>query len=92
MPVIQCHIADCEYETPEVDAVVVATQKTTHATVHSVASSSAAAAKVEKVNRPTVSLAELTEDWSYFLSRWKDYVAATKVTGRDLVVQILEIA
>jgi hypothetical protein len=47
-------------------------------------------AKVEKVKRVTVTAAETSEDWAYFLSRWTDYVAATKLDGKDKVIQLLE--
>jgi hypothetical protein len=91
MPVVKCPIPDCEYKTADVEAVVVAALLTTHATVHiAAAPSGVVAAKVDRVKRPTVSLAGSSEDWSYFISRWKDYVAATKVTGKDRVIQLLE--
>ena len=44
--------------------------------------------ELEKVKRPTLCAAG--EEWSYFLSRWSDYSSATKVTGRDKVIQLLE--
>ena len=47
-------------------------------------------AKVERVKRPVISSAGTSEDWNYFLSRWNDYVEATKVTGKDEVLQLLE--
>ncbi|CAC5390777.1 unnamed protein product [Mytilus coruscus] len=31
-----------------------------------------------------------SEEWAYFESRWSDYVEATKIAGRDKVVQLLE--
>ena len=49
-----------------------------------------AAAKVEKVCHPTVPTAGSSEDWSYFLTQWQDYVDATKITGKDEVLQLLE--
>ena len=61
---------------------------TTHNSVHS--ASHALSAKVEKVKGPIISAAGSSEEWAYFLSRWSDYVDATKVTGRDKVVQLLE--
>lgn len=47
-------------------------------------------AKLERVWRPTVPAAGSSEEWSYFLTRWQDYAEATKVTGKDKVVQLLE--
>ena len=49
-----------------------------------------AKAKIEKVRRPTVSAAGSSEEWSYFETRWEDYVEATKITGKDKVIQLLE--
>ena len=46
--------------------------------------------KVEAVKRPTVSTAGTTQDWLYLLSRWEDYVRATKVKGEDQAIQLLE--
>lgn len=46
--------------------------------------------KAEKVHRPTITTQGTTEDWSYFLSRWQEYKAATKITGVDIVFQLLE--
>lgn len=48
------------------------------------------AARVEKVRRPTVTAAGSSEDWAYFLTRWQDYVEATKIEGKDLIIQLLE--
>ena len=87
MPVIQCPIEGCEYETPDVDPVVAAALITTHATVHA---SHHPTAKAEKVKRPCISSAGTTEDWQYFISRWNDYVRATKLSGTDRVIQLLE--
>ena len=48
------------------------------------------APKVEKVKRLYISSAGSSEDWVYFLFHWTDYTEATKVTGNDKVVQLLE--
>ena len=83
MPVIDCPITDCEYATPDVDPIVAAALITTHATIHNATASPAAIAKVEKVKRPTISSAGTSEDWT-------DYVEATKGSGKDKVIQLLE--
>ena len=90
MPVIQCPIEGCEYQTPDVDPVVAAALITTHATVHTTPHPNVPAAKAEKVKRPCISSAGTTEDWQYFRSRWSDYVKATKLSGTDKVIQLLE--
>ena len=93
MPVINCPIAGCSFQTPDVYAVVVAALLTPHTTIHAPvpgANNTAPAAKVEQVKHPTVSSAGTSEDWLYFQYRWKDYVDATKITGKDLMIQLLE--
>lgn len=90
MPAIDCPIDGCTYVTPDVEAIIAAALLTTHATIHNKRTTDAVAAKVEKVKRPEISSAGSSEDWSYFTSRWQDYVEATKVTGKDLVIQLLE--
>lgn len=89
MPVVKCPIPDCDYETGDLDAAIVAALLTTHALVHTSAAGTSGN-KVEKVKRPSVSSAGTSEDWSYFLSRWKDYVEATKIKDKELVIQLLE--
>ena len=86
MPVVACPIPGCDYTTPDLETAIVAALITAHSAFHT----AGPAAKVEKVRRPTVAAAGSSEEWVYFLSRWTDYVAATKVTGRDKVIQLLE--
>ncbi len=88
MPAVQCPIPDCEYVTADLDAAIVAALITAHSATHT--PGHVTAAKVEKVKRPTISTAGTSEGWSYFESRWSEYVDATKITGRDKVVQLLE--
>ena len=47
-------------------------------------------AKVEKVNRPVLVTESTSEDWNYFLTRWADYEEATGMTGKALILQLLE--
>ncbi|XP_052763302.1 uncharacterized protein LOC128205598 [Mya arenaria] len=86
MPVAHCPIPGCEYVTEDVEVAIVAALITAHSMVHAPGPS----AKIERVKRPTIALAGTSEDWAYFLSRWTDYVAATKLEGRTKVVQLLE--
>ena len=87
MESIECPVPDCTYATPaNTDAIVVAALLNAHATTHSRDTS----AKVEKVKRPTISTAGSSEEWAYFKTRWDDYKTATKVTGAECVVQLLE--
>ena len=90
MPIIQCPIEGCEYETPDVEPVIAAALITTHVTSHRMSSGSTQTPRVERVKRLNVSSAGTTEDWQYFKSRWNDYVKATRLEGTDKIVQLLE--
>ena len=92
MPVVQCPVPTCDYETADLDAVIVAALLTTHATVHNAAPPSATQSyhKVEKVRRPTISSAGTSEEWTYFIARWNEYVEATNIKDKELVIQLLE--
>ena len=88
MESINCPVLGCSYSTPaNTDAAVVATLLNAHTTTHN---STNTAAKVEKVKRPTISTAGSSEEWAYFETRWDDYKTATRVTGHECVVQLLE--
>ena len=71
MPVIECPIEGCAYATPDIEAIIAVALLNTHATVHSVPAVSSAGAKMEQVKRPLISSAGTSEDWTYFLSRWR---------------------
>lgn len=86
MPEVACPIPGCDYKTPDVADAVVAALITAHTVTHTMGP----AAKVEKVRRPVITTADTSEAWAYFQSRWNDYVSATKISGRDKVVQLLE--
>lgn len=90
MPAIQCPVEDCDYETPDVEAVLAAALLTAHATTHGSSHGATPMARAEKVKRPGISSAGTTEDWQYFKSRWSDYVKATKLDGTDRIIQLLE--
>ena len=84
---VKCPIPACEFKTDDLDAAIVAALISTHAKVHDTA---VTPAKAEKVKRPTVSSAGTSEELTYFLSRWKDYVDATKIKDKELIIQLLE--
>lgn len=88
MPKIKCPIPDCECKTADLDEAIVSILLTIHSTVHS--SNNVPAAKTEKVKRPSISAAGSSEECSYYISRWSEYISATEITGRDKVVQLFE--
>ena len=87
MTVVSCPL--CDYETDDDSDTIAVVLLSTHAISHT-PGATASSAKVERVKRPVVSSAGTSEDWNYFLSRWNYYVEATKVTGKDEVLQLLE--
>ena len=94
MPKHKCPFPDYIFETDDVQDSLAAVLIPVHSVgTHTVAAPSMsgnAAAKVEQVRHPTISTAGSSEDLSYFLTRWQGYVDATKITGKDKVVQLLE--
>ncbi|XP_068232779.1 uncharacterized protein [Palaemon carinicauda] len=93
MPAVQCPIDNCNYVTPDLSDAIVAALLTAHCINHTAAARPGAAAQhaqVEKVKRPTITAAGTTEEWSYFLIRWDEYVNATAINGQEAVVQLLE--
>ena len=87
MPAVKCPLDGCSYKTPDLDAAIVAALLTTHSISHN---STQGSTRVKKVSRPTLSSSGTSEEWQYFLSRWRDYKEATKITGKDLIIQLLE--
>ena len=69
---------------------MVAALITTHATIHALPHSAAPVTKAKKVKCPCISSAGTMEDRQYFISRWSGYVKATKLSGTDRVIQLLE--
>ena len=97
MPKYKCPYPDCDYETEEAEDQLAAVLLQIHSTgVHNnnqatnTRTGINATAKIEKVRRPTISAAGSSEEWTYFQTRWQDYVEATKITGKDKVIQLLE--
>ena len=72
MPQYKCPFPDCTFETDDVQDSLAAVLISVHsAGTHTAATPSRsgnAAAKVEKVNRPTISTVGSSENWSYFLT------------------------
>ena len=46
--------------------------------------------KAEKIKRPAIASNATAEDWRYFTARWQLYKNATKLTGEDINIQLLE--
>ncbi len=97
MPRYRCPYPECTYETEDAEGQLAATLLSIHsAGVHNHtqagegSSAQPVTARVEKVRHQTVSAAGSSEEWSYFETRWHDYLEATKITGKDRVIELLE--
>ena len=88
MPVYQCPYPNCSFETKDVTDELAAVMIKVHA--EGAHLSRTKPSKVDRVRRPVIAAAGTSEQWSYFLTRWKDYKAATNITGTEEVIQLLE--
>lgn len=95
MVAVECPYPDCGFRTVDASENLAITLLQMHAAgVHPTTPADrtlpSASARVEKVKRPTITTGGSSEEWSYFNVRWRDYVTATGITGKDLVLQLLE--
>ena len=89
MSATSCPVSDCTYVIPAGTdpAVVVQLLQMHQNDAHMRPSVSINA---EKVSRPKVKAAVTSEDWAYVASRWSEYKQATRLSGTDCVIQLLE--
>ena len=87
MPAVQCPVEGCDYVTDDLDAVIVAALITAHSAEHARA---APAAPTDRIKRPAIAAGGTSADWSYFTTRWREYVKATRLKGADIAIQLLE--
>ena len=92
MPTFRCSGANCTYTTEETEDASVALQllQLHDGTHRPAATQTTNKSTAEKVKRPTVNPAGSSEEWSYFVQRWEDYKQATKLTGDEIIFQLLE--
>ena len=88
---VKCPFPDCTFEAENDEAVVTAALLNIHATAHTAtAIAPSTSARADKLKRPSVLLAGTGEEWAYFVTRWNEYREGTKLTGADVVAQLLE--
>ena len=88
MPKVKCSYPDCPYTTDDLPAELVLKLLDIHTGSH--ATLPQPTVKIERVRRPTISSAGTSEEWQYFQTHWGEYVATTKISGTDRVIQLLE--
>ena len=87
MPILPCDFAGCDYVTGDFPSAAVGAILNNHTATHTNFSTSA---KVEKVRRPTITSGITSQQWIYFQSKWVEYRDATKIKGRELIIQLIE--
>lgn len=88
---IDCPIPECEFKVgEEVPSDCKPAILQLHLLHHQTELNATTAAKAAKLKLPSISVGSSTEDWSYFLSRWGTYKSATKLSGTEVTVQMLE--
>ena len=65
-------------------------ERTAHPPQSPLLAPTATGAKAEKVRRPVISTSKTSEEWTYFTTRWSEYKQATRLTGQDIIFQLLE--
>ena len=87
---VTCPFPGCDHVSRNDDAAIVVELLKIHGLTHSIHAAATPGGKMEKLKRPTVSLAGTPETWAYFETRWGEYRDGTHLRGDDIVVQLLE--
>lgn len=92
MPSFKCSWTNCTYTTEDTETNVALQLLTIHDGTHRAGAPAPATntTAAEKVKRPAIGSAGTSEEWSYFVQRWEDYKQATRLTGNDIIYQLLE--
>ena len=88
MPRVECSFPDFSYITDDLSPDLVLKLLDIHAGSHRVPQQPTP--KIDRARRATISPAGTSEEWQYFLTRWGEYASATKISGTDIVMQLLE--
>ena len=86
MVVLTCPIAECPFQTPDVDPAGAAANLTIHGYTHMhrpapvTPAPATAASKGPKLERPRVHLNCSPEDWNAFTRRWQTYKSGSGIT------------
>ena len=96
MVVLTCPIAECPFQTPDVDPAGAAANLTIHGYTHMhrpapvTPAPATAASKGPKLERPRVHLNCSPEDWNAFTRRWQTYKSGSGITDTTATGQLLE--
>lgn len=93
---IKCPAPHCDIAWPSTTAPEVLIklldihERTAHPTTTPTTMPTATGVKAEKVKRPVIYPSGTSEEWTYFVQRWSEYKQATRLTGDDIIFQLLE--
>ena len=89
MPVIDCPIDGCNYNTGDVEANIAVALLTIHNNVH-VAGNSATKQRPPKLDRPSIGKESSEEVWNTFKTRWQMFKRGTHLSADDTVQQLFQ--
>ncbi|MEM7284014.1 MAG: hypothetical protein AAF438_20595 [Pseudomonadota bacterium] len=93
---INCPAPHCNVSWPSTTATEVLLklldihERTAHPTTTPTTAPTATGVKAEKVKRPIICASGTNEEWTYFEKRWSEYKRATRLSGEDIIFQLLE--
>ena len=88
---VACPRVECDYETEDLDPVIVAALLQVHATSHTSASN-AMAGRGPKLDRPKIDVGVNQETWNMFLKRWEAFRTCSGISESMAAVQLLQCA
>ena len=91
MPVFQCPIEGCAFQTDDVDTAVAAVLLTIHNNVHlstPVSSNAGSHHRAPKLERPKISSGSSEETWNTFSTRWSMFKRSTGLSNTESLEQL----
>ena len=70
---VTCPFPGCGHVSQNDDASIVIELLKIHGLTHTIDAAATSGGKMEKLKRPTISLAGTSETWAYFETRWGEY-------------------
>ena len=92
MVVLSCPIAQCNFQTADVEVIGAAAILNLHAQDHTNAAASAASNRVPKLECPRLKPNSTREDWNAFYRRWETFRIGSSIPPGGASSQLLECA
>lgn len=88
---VACPRVECDYETEDLEPVIVAALLQVHATSHTSAGN-AIVSRGPKLDRPKIDAGVNQETWNMFLKRWEAFRTCSGISDSMAAVQLLQCA